>query len=369
MLPLDSRAPLLGSPPEVVVGRGWNEDDATIGCLAEGCERYSIFYQGAEPVVRASYQEIAGEAVHPRELLHFSERQYATRDADGSVEETTVPIPFDDFVPVDWVKARSLTGKSRLVPAAYSYLRHFQPSHPFCFADSNGCAAGADLDSAMERGLLELIEREAAAVWWYNRLPARGLPFEAFDDEFLRHAVEPFSRNGLRVWLLQLSSDWRVPVVAAVSCAGDESSIAYAFAAGRTIDAAARSAITELVQTILSYGRLRARAPEDSRVAWRQRTRLLDRPFLLPVGSVGKLSEEVACLSALLERARELGLDVLVVDLSRPEVGVPVVRVIVPGMRPLKPRFGAGRLFELPVSLGILSSALSEERLNSDPVL
>jgi ribosomal protein S12 methylthiotransferase accessory factor len=370
VLPLDPRAPLSGSPPEIVVGRGWNEDDATLGCLAEGCERYSIFYQGGEPIVRARYKELGRDAVHPRELLFYSERQYSSVARDAAARESSIPVRFDDAFPVDWVEARSLTtGTSRLVPAAYCYLGHLEPSHPFCFADSNGCAAGADLESAVERGLLELIEREAAAVWWYNRLPAPGIPFDAFDDELLRRAEEPFLQNGLRVWLLQLASDWRVPVVAAVACGSDERSISYAFAAARSIEAASRSALTELVQTILSYDWLKARTPGDPRVRWRECMALRDRPFLLPAGRVGKLRLEAARSGDLVEEARELGLDPLAVDLSRSHVGVPVARVIVPGLRPLKPRFGPGRLFELPVSLGLASSVLSEEEMNADPLL
>ncbi len=184
-LPLDGRFPLSGSPPEGVVGRGLNEDDALVACLAEGCERYSAFYQGNEPTMLASCRSLGAGAVHPQDLLHFSKRQFLSREEHTDVDEFFIPVPFDEDMAIDWVEARSLTEESRLLPAAYCYLRHMEPSHPFCVADSSGCAAGVDRDSAVERGLLELIERDAAAIWWYNQLPARGLPFDVFSNEII----------------------------------------------------------------------------------------------------------------------------------------------------------------------------------------
>jgi thiazole/oxazole-forming peptide maturase SagD family component len=43
-----------------------------------------------------------------------------------------------------------------------------EPSHDFCRANSNGLAAGSNLEEAILHGYLELIERDSVAVWWYN---------------------------------------------------------------------------------------------------------------------------------------------------------------------------------------------------------
>jgi len=58
------------------------------------------------------------------------------------------------------------------VPAAYCYLHYrWRAGEPqFCEADTNGCAVGSTRDEAIVRALLELLERDAAATWWYNRL-------------------------------------------------------------------------------------------------------------------------------------------------------------------------------------------------------
>jgi oxazoline/thiazoline synthase len=58
------------------------------------------------------------------------------------------------------------------------------------------------------------------------------------------------------------------------------------------------------------------------------------------------------------------GLETLVVDQSRPDTELHVVKVIVPGLRHFWPRFAPGRLYEAPVQMGWLKQSLTEDRLN-----
>jgi ribosomal protein S12 methylthiotransferase accessory factor len=69
----------------------------------------------------------------------------------------------------------------------------------------------------------------------------------------------------------------------------------------------------------------------------------------------------------LIEITRRRKLEILVVDITRPEIGFPVVRVIVPGLRHHRHRFAPGRLYSVPVDLGWLDTPTPECDLN--PVL
>ena len=62
--------------------------------------------------------------------------------------------------------------------------------------------------------------------------------------------------------------------------------------------------------------------------------------------------------------AKRKDLDFLVLDQTRPDIGVPVVRVIVPGLRHFYRRFAPGRLYDVPVKLGWRDRPLSENELN-----
>ena len=65
----------------------------------------------------------------------------------------------------------------------------------------------------------------------------------------------------------------------------------------------------------------------------------------------------------------EAGLEVLRLELTRSDVGVPVVTMIVPGLRSFYARFAPGRLFDVPVSLGWLREPTPERILNAVPFL
>jgi oxazoline/thiazoline synthase len=62
------------------------------------------------------------------------------------------------------------------------------------------------------------------------------------------------------------------------------------------------------------------------------------------------------------------GMEMLVLDQTRPDIGLPVVKVIVPGMRHFWARFAPGRLYDTPVQLGWLPRSLTEEQLNPVPI-
>jgi len=67
-------------------------------------------------------------------------------------------------------------------------------------------------------------------------------------------------------------------------------------------------------------------------------------------------------------RAASVGLETLVLDLTRPDVDLNVVKVTVPGLRHFWPRFAPGRLYDVPVRLGWRERALDEAQLNPFPL-
>jgi ribosomal protein S12 methylthiotransferase accessory factor len=68
------------------------------------------------------------------------------------------------------------------------------------------------------------------------------------------------------------------------------------------------------------------------------------------------------------EIAANHGLETLVLDQTRPDIGLSVVKVIVPGLRHFWCRFAPGRLYDVPVQMGWLSTPLKEEQLNPIPM-
>ena len=76
--------------------------------------------------------------------------------------------------------------------------------------------------------------------------------------------------------------------------------------------------------------------------------------------------QDVEVCRALVE-AR--GMELLVLDQTRPDIGMPVARVVVPGMRHFWARFAPGRLYDVPVAMGRRQHPLAEADLNPAPVI
>jgi ribosomal protein S12 methylthiotransferase accessory factor len=98
-----------------------------------------------------------------------------------------------------------------------------------------------------------------------------------------------------------------------------------------------------------------------------------DYPYLLPSGSAAAplgLAAKFGSLDtreqvmACVDIATRAGLDFLVLDQTRPDIDVPVIRVIVPGMRHFYRRFAPGRLYDVPIKLGLLDRPVAEKDLN-----
>lgn len=363
-------------------GKGTTDTQAKASALCEAIERYSGLFQGDESHFTASIDNVVG-AVHPHDILLFSERQYANREQWNTTcpPHVVIPDPFDASRPIDWTPVWSLTHQRwRHVPTAMCYYDYLlPPDHVFCGSDSNGCAAGSSLEEAVLQGFLELVERDAVALWWENRLRRPALDLTTVDNPYLRQVEAHFAQIGRDLWVLDLTTDLAIPTFAAVSrrLEGQTEDIVLGFGAHLDPKTAVLRAVTELNQTLPAAmtdarGNYHSEAPWE--IDWWQHTRIADSPYLsadvsqtlrmlsdYPVQDSSDLRDDVLwCV----EQARQSGLEVLVLDQTRADSALPVARVIVPGLRHFWARYASGRLYDVPVKMGWLDSPTPEEALN-----
>ncbi len=82
--------------------------------------------------------------------------------------------------------------------------------------------------------------------------------------------------------------------------------------------------------------------------------------FSSKLGLLDRREQVLTCMRTV----KQAGMDFLVLDQTRPDIEVPVARVIVPGMRHFYIRFAPGRLYDIPVKLGWLERPRTEAELN-----
>jgi ribosomal protein S12 methylthiotransferase accessory factor len=365
-------------------GKGCTDAQARASAICEAIERYSGVWRGDEHVRRARYADFdPADAIHPNAMMGFSERQYDVRDSWNPAHARLHQVPrrFDPQKPMDWTAAWSMTEERyKWIPSAYCFFGHpdFRETL-FCFSDSNGNAAGNTIEEAILQGFMELVERDAVALWWYNRLRRPRVDLDSFADPYITALAACYRDMGREFWVLDITSDLGIPVFAAVSRRVDRAAEDILVGFGAHFDArvALLRALTEINQFLPCVSETDGKGNtvywfhDQEAIKWWKTVTIASEPYLVPSDAAptgnGRapvardLKEDV---ERCVETVRARGLEMLVLDQTQPDVGLSVVKVFVPGLRHFWKRFGPGRLYDVPVQQGWLAAPLPEEELN-----
>jgi len=255
---------------------------------------------------------------------------------------------FTEDTPTLWIEGTDLvSGESRWLPFESVHTNFAVPRpHGSGYFDSssNGLASGATQAQALTHGICEIIERDATALW--NRLPARARRETGLDLDqargVCRDVLDALSRADFQVAAWETTSDTGVPsFFSLIADLRDPNSHHGIGAAAHPIaETALLKSLLEAVQvrtTYISGARddLQATEYSDSyRQSRRERAaRLLaeHQPARLPSDTNGAGRE--ASAPWLVERLRSVGVnEVLSVDLGKEDIGLPVFRIVIPGL-------------------------------------
>jgi ribosomal protein S12 methylthiotransferase accessory factor len=368
-------------------GKGITSIQAQVGALCESLERISGIYQGYEPRIQASFAELGADAIHPSQHLLFSEQQYQDRERINQERHSMfqwVPARFDERRVVEWTPLWSLTEqKVKYLPTSCCYYAYPQAAgEAFALADSNGAASGNTFEEAVLQGFFELVERDAVAIWWYNRLPCAPLDLTSFQHPYAAQLQAAYRDQFQReLWVLNLTHDLSIPTFAAISrqVGAPKERLIMGFGTHFNPEIALLRALTEMNQSLPLLAPDIAGRLHSQIANWWQNASVHNQPYLLPdaarpavCASDFHYVEQTDLLEELNQAqqiVKQKGLEMLVLDQSRPDIGLPVAKVFVPGLRHFWTRFAPGRLYEVPVQINKLSRPLTEAELNPIPML
>jgi oxazoline/thiazoline synthase len=357
-------------------GKGSTAEQGEASALMEAIERYSGIFQGDEIRVRRRFTDFApGDAILPNDVQLFSAAQYREQQVPTfeSGNPQHAPNPVDPSAKIDWSPVWSLRDQRfRYLPTSLVYFFYEGPGA--FHADSNGCAAGNTLEEAIVQGFLELVERDSYAIWWYNRLQRAEVDLSQIADSYIQDLQAQLAATGRKLWVLDITSDLGVPTYVAILhwMQNGQENIEFGSGAHFNQRIALLRALTELNQ-FMSIGLMGGGSGEKPSLDGTTPLRLADYPFLTPSSDpaiqpsadlrLGPLDNTRAQADACVDIARRAGLDFLVLNQTRPDVQVSVARVIVPGLRHFYLRFGPGRLYDVPVKLGLRDTPTPEHEL------
>lgn len=288
----------------------------------------------------------------PLRLGSLAEFGHSGNVADVRRLPLTVGSRFDDDLPILWVEGDDLIGGERMwVPFETVHMDATlrDASGAGCFAAStNGLASGNHLLEATSHALCEVIERDATTLWRHRsqlRRDGMRLDLATVGDAACRAVLECLHDAELDVAVWDVTTDVGVPafMCLVLDRTGEISHLGQGSGCHPAAEIALLRALTEAVQVRTTYivgSREDIRHDDYLRETLDARTnsaRFLMRPVepmrdfdVVPSFDFDDLQTEVAWI---VERLKSAGIrEAVAVDLTRPEFGVPVVRVVVPGL-------------------------------------
>ncbi len=335
----------------VAMGCGDSAESALRSALGEAAELAQTCAWGDEALVWATPADMHTRGLMPEALNGFSAAQVARRQAENtwlSGQDWIPPLP-EASQSIGWLAAHDIAGGPPAYLAADALLlgrRERGDPGAVAVADSNGCACGPTVAAARLAAVLERIERDAAARWWFGRRTRPCLHPDLLGD--WPTLLDCLLRRDRAFRLFDITTDIGVPAVAAASFAPDGAGVALGFAARCRAEDAARSAVLEMlaVETTLPPHGAPPDGPHMTRwlaEAHADMPPLRHTTFATPPAPVVTADADAA-LARVVDAVQAAGCRLLFHDPSRADWSLPVARAVSPELCHLRPRFGPPRL-------------------------
>lgn len=316
----------------IYAGKGATKPQAKASAMMEAFERYSAEQQETdkEKIITGSFT-----------------------DMDSGIDPVSLILPsgstLTDKTNIDWVAAINARNDNEfLIPANAVYHPYKPDKGQFIFkSNTNGLASGNVIEEAVFHGITEVVERDAWSIFEALRQPKLEVNFENTENPLIRDITSKFKKAGVEVKLVDLTADVEITTMAAVSddkVLKDPALLTLGVGTHLDPEVAALRALTEVAQsraTQIHGTREDTTRAVFMRKAGYERMKRINKHWfgessgeldLSEIKNKAKKSfkEDIETSLKLLNKC---GFDeVLYTDLTRPEIDIAVVRVVIPGM-------------------------------------
>jgi len=307
-------------------GKGATVEESRISAIMEGVERYSSELHDRRTHL-APFQEMLahGRVLDPKDLI-------LPKEAD-----------VDRLMP--WIEGYDIANDESVIVPAHAVFHPLPPNYRGPFrTNTNGLASGNTFEEAVFHALSEVIERDAWSL--VEACRDTGPCVVNIDDPMIADMQKKFADAQVEVMVRDITSDIGIPTMAAVAddvLLKDPMLLTIGIGTHTSARIAVMRALTEVAQSRLTqiHG-----AREDTTLAELRKKMGYDRAKRINAywfrengtedySSVPSSDSDdfLTDIRFMIEALNKQGLDrVIVVDLTREEIGIPVVRVIVPGL-------------------------------------
>lgn len=278
-------------------------------------------------------------------------RDQAVVDVRRLPRSSNAGLPHDELIP--WVRGKNWrTGAPVWVPyelVSTDYTLPLLSGTGHFNANTNGLASGNCALEAVLHGLCELIERDATALWW-RRSPkakaARALDLNSIGDRACRWVLERYADADIKVAVWDTTTDVGVASFLCGVYGRDPPLPEFGAGCHPSRDIALLRALTEAAQARTTF--IAGSRDDIGRKSYTSDfgaarlgifCALMDGIDVavsfrdVPTNEFDTIGED---LEHVVTRLETVGMnEIVVVDLTKQEFGIPVVRVVVPGLEGL----------------------------------
>ena len=317
-------------------GKGISSEHAKASAMMEGFERYSAEKQ-CENLVTGTVSEISSKG--------------NTID----IESLNLPKDFKkeniELLNLEWNICHDLiSGDNYYVPSNAIY-------HPYVLEDNscqslfksntNGLASGNSLEEAILHGMFEVIERDAWSIFELTHKNYKQIDLDSIESETVNDAISKFSENDIKIKLMDFTADVNIPTIAASAddtLLKDAGLLTLGIGTHLDPEVAVLRALTEVAQsraTQIHGAREDTVRADFARTAGYERMKRINKYYFQEEDEKIRLSDIenrstdsiTKDIDIVLEELKSNEIEhMLYYDLTRPELNVNVVRVIIPTM-------------------------------------
>ena len=317
-------------------GKGIAKDHARASAMMEGFERYSAERQDSDETEIATLEEISelGKYINPESL---------NLPKDFKKENL-------DSMKLEWSPAKDIiSDKEYFIPtnAIYHPYIHGNDCESLFKSNTNGLASGNVLEEAILHGIFEVIERDAWSIFELTHKNYAQIDLDGIESDIVNETIDKFESKGIKIKLMDFTADIKVPTIAASAddtVTRDAGLLTLGMGTHLDPEVAILRALTEVAQsraTQINGAREDTVRADFAREAGYERMKRINKYYFRDEEEKISLSsienKSTTSITKDLEIVKEELMNndidkILYYDLTRPELDVSVVRVIIPEM-------------------------------------
>ena len=143
-------------------GVSFDKHEAEMSAFGEFVERYSSSFQVGSKLIFGSYQDLSKKyrCFNPSDIKYFSDKQYSSDNFKLKKLENDSPV--------HWIESKDyFSNENILLPFFMTNVENIMGDGKYHINTTTGTACHTTINKAIEGGLLECIERDGFAKFWY----------------------------------------------------------------------------------------------------------------------------------------------------------------------------------------------------------